>query len=200
MRFCNRRGMTLTEVLVGLIVTAIMVAGIAALEMTRSSLSDQARDDAGVKYPSRAEAHIATLHLSKRIETADRYVISGGGSTLQVRHYDGDNCPSAIPTPACFDNASNYSWSQYTSAGDGSFTYYEDSGSGCSGQTLIQSETSVNFSGTEDLVTFTITWTNPATGDIMEFPGQVKLLQRSQNAGLGLQAPELSVSNPPGVC
>ncbi len=196
----SRRGITLAEVLVGLVITAVMIAGIVALEMARSSISDQARDDAGIKYPSRAEAHLAALNLTKRIETADRYVVNG--TSLQLRHPQMTGaCAVGVPAPACFDDPNNYQWSEYQGGAGGTFLFYRNTGAGCANvQTLVGSDVAVNFVSNGDMVAFTLTWTNPGNGEVMVFPGEVSLLNRSVNGGLGLQAPSLVVSNPPAGC
>jgi hypothetical protein len=222
--------MTLTEILVASVLSALMLVGIVRLESARLQQTDHIRDDAAVKYPSRQEAVQATLHISQRLDRADRFCIrvgagpclgaGGVGDVLQVRRpvmtvNVGTGCtpPATTPDPACFDVAGNYRWDQYSlgpSPRQQSLRFYTNTQGGCGNLTPLVREDLSALSFTIDpaaahIVHVVITWLHPPdagqqSGDVMTFPGHAATRGRSIDIVTGLADPNAGVSPPPGVC
>ena len=204
-------GITLTEIMVASVISVVILLGLLMLESSRISRTEHLRDDAAVKYPSRQEANLALLHISQRLEGADRYVLINGGEGIQVRRPNmtvnvGTGCLPTISDPICFDDARNYVWDQYSLAPGTrptSLRFYSNThaasnpaGNCSSLSTLVRSDVndlafSINAS-TPHIVDVVITWLHPTdtsteTGTTMIFPGRAILRSRSQNLATGLE-------------
>jgi len=189
--------MTLTEVLVSVVLSAVVLVGVLAVEQSRIAVTQQTRDDAGIRYPARAEAQAVALDLVKRAETADTYCIRTGsagsgpclnsGNILQIRRpvmaVNGPGCSCVgvpSPQPCCFDIAANYQWDEFVRSPDGrDLRMFTNMAAGCgSVRTVIDQEPTHNplpityaadptGTGAMNVVGFTIVWTHPNDGGPM---------------------------------
>ncbi|HEX9564664.1 MAG TPA: prepilin-type N-terminal cleavage/methylation domain-containing protein [Gemmatimonadaceae bacterium] len=226
----RRHGMTLTEVLVSVVLSAVVLVGVLAVEQSRIAVTQQTRDDAGIRYPARAEAQAVALDLVKRAETADTYCIrsgSGGcaasGNVLQIRRpvmaVNGPGCSCVgvpAPQPCCFDIAANYQWDQYRLSTDGrDLRFFANINAGCGNvravvdQDPTHNPLTVTFTadpkgvGAMNIVGLTITWTHPNDGGPMAGQTMVfpgEIMLRVRSTDVTTGQDVNGVRPPPAAC
>ena len=117
-------GMTLMEVLVASTLALGVIWGVASVDLTRFRIQQDLLTSLGVRPGApdwRTAAALATFHVRRRLENADRWNLLAGNN-IQIR----------IPIGPTFDAAADYRWDQYRyDAVRGVLRYYSDTAGGC---------------------------------------------------------------------
>lgn len=115
------QGMTLTEVLVAIALSGLVVVGLGLTDVGRFRMQEAVRRQA-TTLVSQTQPALASRDIGRSLERADRIVIRDSGiagvnprgtppgpGKIQMRY---PTCPSPA-TPACLANAANYAWEEY---------------------------------------------------------------------------------------
>ena len=216
----TERGFTLTELLVGAALAAVVAIGIATLEGGRAKMEQEILDRSSLRSDESAIA-LALVGMSDRITQADRIVIDNGTGVFQFRAPVG--CMAGVPAPACFDNPANYGWDQYRLTAD-QLQLYTATQVGCGNlQVLANNVTALSFNFIDfaivppggnpvpdnNLVEYAVSWDNAMPGvrnKTHQFLGRAvswnitysNVNTTPTDSGTGMAPP--GVANPPATC
>lgn len=162
----DHQGITLMEIVLSSVLALILVMGLSAVDGTRVRISADLRQRGGLNT-DQPLASLAALHLTRRIELADRANIiqSANPGSLQLRVFQPDtDCPAlgpgcaavctgctggGIPSVCCYDIAANYAWDQYRLSG-AQLLYFAGTEAGCpTAQVLSGQISSLTFNFTD---------------------------------------------------
>lgn len=216
MPLTSRAGMTMMEVLIASAISVLVVVGITSLDITRSRLQEDTRRQSGLLTPEHGRVALAVIHLVKHLERADVVAITGalGDNVLQIREPAVGGC--VVVDAACIDNPANYRWSEYSLTA-GTLQFYDNTGAGCGAVTPLAGqvtgltiqfqdasgpppggEPAVSDPADNNMVAFSIGWSDPATGRSHDFTGQVAIRASPYSdvtSGMSTSAP-----GTPGSC
>lgn len=129
----NERGLTLTEILMASIVGGVLLLGMVAIDSPRTRMYEVLRQEMSAEH---SDAALATMHISRNIERADR-----------IYRFNNTSFMLRIPqSPPNLDVNAGYRWIQYKyNAAERALDYYENIPP-CTARTRIATQLSaVNF-------------------------------------------------------
>ena len=175
----NRRGLTLTEVLVAATLGVVVIMGIGLVDVGRFRMGEDLRQRTGISA-GQGDVALAAMHLTKNLERADRInLTAASGIQIRVPSLQGA-CAVGIPASACFDDPNNFRWDQYRLTA-GQVRYYSDTGAGCGTLRVLTTQvTAMTFAYVNDYagappggeppvqdnnaVSYSLTWDNGLAG------------------------------------
>ena len=202
----NERGMTLMELLLASGLALGVIFGITSVDVMRVRIQEdllQRSGQAGA-VSDRSNAALASLHIARHLEDADRVALPVPGR-LQLR----------VPVGLTFDVPANYRWDQYShDAFTNVLRYYSNTAGGC-GSVMVLAEQigAVTFAYADEapappwdpagadpnVVAYTVEWNNGA-GRSQVFPGEVTMRSKAYtDLPTGLEWQGLDFG-PPAVC
>jgi hypothetical protein len=203
-------GFTLTEILLSTAISVVVLFSIMAIDISRVSIQEDARDNAGIAFMSQTEAALVAREIKHGIETADRVQLINGGNGIQIRRMvlTGACAPPAYPAASCFDDPANFQWTQYSVDAGGDIVRFVDTGAGCpAAQVLVRNDNNAvglsfvsdpDGSGLDNVIRYTIQWTHPDTGQQMNFTGDAVI--RVSAVGTGGRGSSATILAAPAVC
>lgn len=217
----TRTGMTLTEVIIASALAGIVVLGIARMDAARVGMEEDLRRQTGILTPEHGRIALATIHLAKHLERADRLDLDTGTGRYKLRipRMTTASCTDGSIEPSCFDDAANYLWEQYVYTGSQLDFYSPADGCLAANRAQLVGGELTNFALTfadqapmppggepgfvgpagsdNNLVNFALTWAD-STGSSRSFAGNIAVRGAPYtDYDRGLQAPGVDVSPPP---
>lgn len=214
-----RSGFTMTELLIASAIGVMVVIGIVSLDTSRFRMQEDMRRRSGLLTPEHGRTALAAIHLTKHLERADLLDLS---NPALPRFRAPTGCMGgAPPPPACFDNPASYTWDMYritagdlefassvggvctawtTLVGSGQATAFTVQFQDASPITPPGGEPAVSNPADNNMVVFTIQWTDPVSGRTHDFTAQTAIRAgpySDVNTGMANSA---AVSPPPAAC
>ncbi len=190
----GRSGFTMTEVLIASAIGLMVIFGILSLDIARSRMQADVRTRSGLLTPEHGRAALAAIHLTKHLERGDVVDITGAppNSVLRIREPAMSGCVAV--DAACIDNPANYRWSQYSLTA-GALQFFDDTGAGCGAASTLAAQVSgftvqfqdaspitppggepaVSNPADNNMVAYTIQWTDPVSTRTHEFTAQAAI-------------------------
>lgn len=213
----GRSGFTMMETLIASAIGVMVVIGILSLDTIRTRMQEDMRRRSGLLTPEHGRAALAAIHLTKHLERGDVVAITGapGNNVLRIREPAMGGC--VVIDAACIDDPANYRWSQYSLAA-GALQFFDNTGAGCGAASTLAAqvagftvqfqdaspitppggEPAVSNPADNNMVAYTIQWTDPVSGRTHEFTAQAAIRAGSYSdvtSGMSTSAP-----GAPGPC